>query len=341
MKRYERESFIKSLLIFWVTLEALMVVIALLYYHDRKESVEEQLFLEMKNYSFFLEGENFDLTIVPTGGETYRLVHDASGYYALFPIPANETHLLKIMAPDATVEELVGAERRRLVGFFVAASFAALVFALFYAWYTLRPLRQALHLLEESLRDMIHDLNTPVTAILLNVRMLKARFEPVRLDRIERSAKTLGTLYHNVQSYLGGLSGTVQSFALETLCRERVEYFQGLYPRLNFQVRFEATIVQAYPEAVVRIVDNILGNACKYNRPDGKVRVELTGKSLQICDTGYGIRDTKKIFERFYKEGERGMGIGLHIVKKLCDEQQIAIAVSSSPEGSCFTLTFS
>ncbi len=341
MKRYERESFIKSLLIFWVTLEALMVVIALLYYHDRKERVEEQLFLEMKNYSFFLEGENFDLTIVPTGGETYRLVHDASGYYALFPIPANETHLLKIMAPEMMVEGLVGEERRRLTGLFAAASLAALVFALFYAWYTLRPLRQALHLLEESLRDMIHDLNTPVTAILLNVRMLKSRFDPARLERIERSARTLGSLYHNVQSYLGGLSGAAVSVALDGLCRERMEYFKGLYPKLDFSCELEPVSVTVYPEALVRILDNLLANACKYNRPEGSVRMELSGRRLRICDTGYGIKDTKKIFERFYKEGERGMGIGLHIVQKLAREQGIAISVESTDAGSCFTLTFS
>ena len=46
------------------------------------------------------------------------------------------------------------------------------------------------------------------------------------------------------------------------------------------------------------------------------------------------INNPKRIFDRFYKEQDRGIGIGLHIVKKLCDELGIKISVDSKLESS-------
>ncbi|HIE35094.1 MAG TPA: ATP-binding protein, partial [Campylobacterales bacterium] len=42
-----------------------------------------------------------------------------------------------------------------------------------------------------------------------------------------------------------------------------------------------------------------------------------------------GIKKPDKVFDRYYKEQDRGIGIGLHIVKKLCDELMIPIHIKS------------
>ena len=52
---------------------------------------------------------------------------------------------------------------------------------------------------------------------------------------------------------------------------------------------------------------------------------------LLIKDSGRGIDNVKKVFERYYKESERGLGIGMHIVKKLCDALGIGIRIESEP----------
>ncbi len=45
--------------------------------------------------------------------------------------------------------------------------------------------------------------------------------------------------------------------------------------------------------------------------------------TLTIINSSYGIKNPSKVFNRFYKESDRGLGIGLHIVDKLCKELNI------------------
>ena len=79
--------------------------------------------------------------------------------------------------------------------------------------------------------------------------------------------------------------------------------------------------------------------------------IEHNGGEITCCiaDQGIGIpeKNISKIFDRFYRVDESrnsktgGVGVGLSIVKKLADLQQIAIAVESKPNiGTKFMLTF-
>lgn len=340
MRRHERESFVKSFLIFFITLEILLGVIAFSYYHDRMHGIKEKLFLEMKNYSFTLEGERYDVRFVPSGvEETFVLHEDEVSYYGLFPIPLIEDQRMKIVYPKAKLLPQLNAEKRRVAFLFTFVSVVTALFALFYSFYSLGPLRRALGLLEEFLKDMVHDLNTPVTSILLNTRLLRKGMDEARLVRIEQSARTIGALHQNLSSYLNDLPMQTTPTAIAPLISERVAYYAALYPGLTFGEETDESTARINPDAMVRILDNLLSNAAKYNRTDGSVTVLLKEKVLTIHDSGIGIKEPSKAFERFYKEGERGLGIGLHIVKKLCDEMGIAITLTSASSGTTFTLT--
>ena len=80
-----------------------------------------------------------------------------------------------------------------------------------------------------------------------------------------------------------------------------------------------SVLIVTNSDAMNRIVDNIINNACKYNKKNGSVWISIhpQNHTLHIEDNGKGIESPEKVFNRFYKEHERGLGIGLHIVKKL------------------------
>ena len=121
-----------------------------------------------------------------------------------------------------------------------------------------------------------------------------------------------------------------EEFDLKPLIHERVPYFELLYPDVTYHIDVIPFRIKANKDAFVRILDNLLSNAGKYNKKAGQVSVTLHGTLLTIEDTGKGIAEPSKVFKRYYKEQDRGIGIGLHIVKKLCDEMHIGIKIKSN-----------
>lgn len=97
---------------------------------------------------------------------------------------------------------------------------------------------------------------------------------------------------------------------------------------------------------------NLLANAVKFNRPDGKVRVETQRNGatvgILVSDTGVGIpsRDLPRIFERFYRVDKArsrqvgGTGLGLSIVKHIVERMNGGVSATSQlGKGSVFTIT--
>ncbi|NPA61717.1 MAG: ATP-binding protein [Epsilonproteobacteria bacterium] len=111
-----------------------------------------------------------------------------------------------------------------------------------------------------------------------------------------------------------------------------MEFFKSLYYYLDWSVNIESLTIESNSGAFSRIVYNLLSNSCKYNVRGGFIRVYSGEGSLTIQNSSYGIREPSKIFNRFYKEGDRGLGMGLHIVDKLSRELNITLNLSVDSE---------
>lgn len=100
------------------------------------------------------------------------------------------------------------------------------------------------------------------------------------------------------------------------------------------------------------ILDNLIGNAVRYNKPGGKIKVwtdaEAGGTRLSVKDTGIGIAEDMlpRIFERFYRAGtsrasKDGTGLGLAIVKHAAAKYGMTVGAESIlGEGSRFMVVF-
>lgn len=317
----------------------MVLIIAYLYYKGEVNNKKEALYLQMQNYSLTLAGDKFQLDIA-SHNKKYKnyTLYEEENLFAFFPIDGVTNTFLKVIFDRVSYDKEIH-EIYRSIRFDVFLSFVSLILISFlFSLYTLKPLRQSVNFLEEFLKDMIHDLNTPVTAILLNSRLLKKNYKLERVERIELSAKTIGSLHANLETLIRDVPLIMNTFNLTDLVSQRTEYFKSIYKDLTFTVQLDEVECLSNEDAFQRILDNIISNACKYNKPKGNVEIILEKHLLVIKDTGIGIKDSKRIFERYYKEGERGLGIGLHIVKKLCDAMDIEMKVDSSPEGSSFML---
>ena len=113
-------------------------------------------------------------------------------------------------------------------------------------------------------------------------------------------------------------------------------------------------VIQSDPDALHKILANLVGNAVKFTDAPGRVRVHASRGAdgatvvLEVGDTGIGIApaDLALIFERFVQpdaslsRAHGGSGLGLSLVKDLVDELGGSVTVSSVPgEGSVFAVT--
>ena len=292
------------------------------YYRLEEEHISEELFLEMKNYSFFFDDERFDMDIVDkvADNQLYELYFDKKYLYILVPFPQDENSTLKIVYPLESYYALLNSTRTTILWQFLILSFVALLISFLFALYALSPLRNSLRLLEEFIRDIIHDLNTPITSILLNLKMMERNEE---VESISQSANAIAMLHKNLDVYLKDMQFEKEKFSIKEVIEEQVTFFNSLYDYLDWEIDIEEQIINSNRNALSRVIYNLLSNACKYNTSNGFIKIKMQKNRLSILNSSYGVKNPSKVFERFYKESDRGLGIGLHIVDKLCTALEI------------------
>ncbi len=346
MSRVELESFLKGFLLFFASLGILITTLFYISYTKELKTLDDALFSEMRLCSFDLKCERFTIDFVPLKDQTlYTLYKDVSGLDSYFPIPGANDYLMELHLPAEAYENERRALQKEALLEFAAVIAVVLLLSVIFSLYAIHPLRNALLLTREFIKDILHDFNTPLAALRLNSAMLKREIgENDKITRIEQSVQNILDLQQHLRSYLHDHAGQKEIMDLKTLISERVSMLEKSYPDIHFGLTIERVKIRTSREAFTRIIDNLLTNAAKYNRRHGSVDIifEQNRSTLRIVDTGKGIKNPKRIFERFYKEQERGIGIGLHIVKKLSDELGIKTGVKSEVgQGTTFSLDLS
>lgn len=343
MSRVEVESFIKSFTLFFSSLGLLIGTLFYLNYTKDIKTLDDTLFSQMRLCSYDLKCTDFSIDFLPEQQQVrYTLHKDADGLNSYFPIPNSNDFVMQIHLDQqkyhASLKRLQYDALWKFSGTLLIVALLSFLFSL----YALYPLRNALSLTQEFIKDILHDFNTPLGALRLNSAMLKKEIgENSKIARIEQSVQNVLDLQENLRAYLHDHERQQEVFELHSIAQERVALLEKAYPQLNFKINIDSVTLESNLPAFRRILDNILTNACKYNTPKGSVTLtyDLQQQRLHIIDTAKGIKNPKRIFERFYKEQERGIGIGLHIVKKLCDELKINISVESKiNSGTDFSL---
>jgi signal transduction histidine kinase len=97
------------------------------------------------------------------------------------------------------------------------------------------------------------------------------------------------------------------------------------------------------------LLSNLISNAIKYNTSSGRLGIAAAADHstirISVSDTGPGIPDAEqpRVFEKFYRgktASASGTGLGLSLVKRICDLHRLGITLSSSASGTVFTLSF-
>jgi signal transduction histidine kinase len=343
LKNYEKESLFKNFLVFFSLLEILLVMLFIELYRTKKTEYRHNLLQSMQLCSYSLECEQFSFDFAPQSENILNKLYDNNGTHAYFTIPKSKKYYMKITYAADTLHADIKSILHSLWIKFILASLLLFVVALFFTFYSLNPIRKALRLNDEFIKDILHDFNTPITSMILNIKMLKDdKGEDPSITRLTKSIDNLLRLQNNLKSFLHNSPSQSQNVDIAVLAEDRLKNIQNIYPDLAYIFQKENDLMKmTNHELLTRILDNILSNAAKYNKTNGEVRVTISNEIVTIEDTGKGIKNVDKVLHRYYKEQDRGIGLGLHIVNKLCNELNIGIQIQSKiNQGTKITLNF-
>lgn len=258
-------------------------------------------------------------------------LYDDDGLYSFYVIPQSEKFNIKILYPKEQYHKDLVQIKRVILFQFIFATLLLFMISLIFTFYSLKPIRKALQLNDEFIKDILHDFNTPITSMVLNIQMFKKeKGEDRYIKKVSHSVDTILLLQNNLKSFLDHSPSQNIQIDIASLAKKRLDTIQNIYPKLTFVfTQYDDLIKITNEDIITRILDNLLSNAAKYNKPKGIIELIIQNDILHIKDTGKGIQDVNKIFQRHYKEQDRGLGLGLHIVQKLSDELNIKIKIKS------------
>ncbi len=236
-------------------------------------------------------------------------------------------------------------------------------------------LKELSDLKSEFISQISHELQTPLTSIQWSIENLldgipEQPSQKIReyLEGIHDSSQHLGRMIENLLDVSRIEAGRIEIFIERVDVQEEVEKVLEILKPLadKKNIRLKATLpdnlwVKADRDRLREILTNLLDNAIKYSDQGDEVQVSIEKKfddkqvteqetemvSISVIDHGPGIPKDKQelIFERFERikkdkaAREKGLGLGLHIVKKLIELQGGRIWVKSDVgKGSVFTL---
>jgi len=212
----------------------------------------------------------------------------------------------------------------------------------------------------EMARKVAHEIKNPLTPIQLSAEHLLRVYEDRRVDfdqALKESTSYIISEVENLrriaQEFLEISKESVlhkEPFDFDDLVRETVEpYKKLLAERIQFKENLEGGDFRFEGDrAKLRIaLRNLLTNAIESIQGKGEIRVRLASQpgllTVQIEDTGMGIEKDilNRIFEPYFSTKDVGTGLGLPIAKKIVEDHQGTIEISSEPKkGTKITIRF-
>ena len=191
----------------------------------------------------------------------------------------------------------------------------------------LKPMRDAIDSLEEFIADATHEINTPISNILINIELSKELYPAIKdsdeFKKIENSAFRISKVFKNLSFLKFENSQTKKRSVIEVnkVLLERLDFFNSLIKNKNLQIEknIEVAKLEINKEDLIRLIDNLLSNAIKYTKKDGTIKIVLKSDGIEIINDGK-IKDEKRVLKKFARENknEGGFGLGLYIVQKIC-----------------------
>ena len=225
---------------------------------------------------------------------------------------------------------------------------------------TNKEIQKNILLLNENKRfigDTVHQIRTPLTNILMNSEMIKKYQNDQKLlrfiDQIDASVNMLSNSYEDLAYVTTYDTVTYQptKISLSRILTQRIKFFSIIskvnLKKINSDIEKNIYLIFNDIECE-RLIDNNISNAIKYATPNKPISITLSKNKdtnrviLEFKSFGKPIKDVTRVFEKNYRENEskRGLGLGLNMVKGICEKYNCLYNITYVDGQNIFTYTF-
>ena len=201
-----------------------------------------------------------------------------------------------------------------------------------------------------------HELRTPLAVLRGEIEAILDGIRPANdntLKSLQQEVTQLTRLVHDLYELsnadIGALRYHMETFDIVSLVDDAVEIHESEIRKAGMHLSWQCpswdTLVEADPNRLQQVLDNLIHNACKYAGQGSQLRITLTAESdhivILIEDSGPGVptEALDKLFDHLYRvDASRnrqtgGSGLGLAICQKIIEAHQGSISAHHSQLG--------
>jgi signal transduction histidine kinase len=214
------------------------------------------------------------------------------------------------------------------------------------------------HLLDENkqfIADMVHQIRTPLSVIMTNSSLIemktKEQVSPY-ITQINSAINMLSNSYEDL-SYIithDSMEYKTTKIDLTDFLHERIDFFEVIadanQKTISTDIANDIHITMNDTE-LERLIDNNLSNAIKHSNDKSEIKIILekihSEIILQFISEGKNITDISRLFDKNYTEAhtaKRSLGLGLNMVKTICEKNNIYYNADSEDHINTFTYIF-
>ncbi len=203
------------------------------------------------------------------------------------------------------------------------------------------------------MRHAIHETMTPLSIIMNNIELSALKLGKNNyLSNIEVAMKNIFTIYDDLSYLVKRNQRSYPKYPIDFVdyLRSRIEFFTEVATQsnLSFSLKKNREVIEVLfnETKLQRIIDNNLTNAIKYTLEGEVIEVSLEGTDtfckLSFSSHSSHIQQPDKVFDAYYREDEEqeGFGLGLNLVKEICDEEEVEVTLTSNQAFTTFTYLF-
>jgi signal transduction histidine kinase len=209
---------------------------------------------------------------------------------------------------------------------------------------------------QQLLHDVSHELRAPLARLQVSAALIEQKNPDNRhVKQINSDCLRIDQLIQQILDFskLEHTNPAPETCDINALCQHVIDNMAVTYNKtpivFNADKKCDGKHFLGYSDALLKALDNIIGNACKYSAPGEKVEIETKMQqqnvTIKIRDHGPGVEEQEisKLMQPFYRAGNKmhtdGFGLGLSIALRAIKKHKGELLMTTPKDGGlCVTI---